>query len=287
MSEKLLTIGMATYDDYDGVYFTVQALRLYQLQGIEKDVEIIVIDNNPDSKHGKEVKNFVNNWAKGKYIPYTEKQSSFVKYEIFKHATGKYTLGMDCHVLFQPDAIKNLLHYYAKNPDTKNLIQGPLWYDDLKNNVSTHFDKVWRGNMYGIWANNQTSLEKNEPFEIPMMGMGAYSCRTEAWPEINKNFIGFGGEEGYIHEKFRQSGGKCICLPSFKWIHRFGRPNGVPFQNILEHRLLNYFIGWLEILKDENDPFFQTIINEFKTRISEQVIDNIFKQAKQILKFDV
>ena len=286
MSEKLLTIGMATYDDYDGVYFTVQALRLYQLQGIEKDVEIIVIDNNPDSKHGKEIKNF-SKWADVKYIPYTEKQSSFVKYEIFKHATGKYTLGMDCHVLFQPDAIKNLLDYYAKNPDTKNLIQGPLWYDDLKNNMSTHFDKVWRGNMYGVWANNQTSLEKNQPFEIPMMGMGAYSCRTEAWPKINKNFIGFGGEEGYIHEKFRQSGGKCICLPNFKWIHRFGRPNGVPFQNILEHRLLNYFIGWLEILKDENHPFFKSVIDAFKTQISEQVINNIFKQAKQILKFDV
>jgi hypothetical protein len=281
MSKKLLTIGMATYDDYDGVYFTVQALRLYQLQGIEKDVEIIVIDNNPDSKHGKEIKNF-SKWADVKYIPYTEKQSSFVKYEIFKHASGKYTLGMDCHVLFQPDAIKNLLEYYTKNPDTKNLIQGPLWYDDLKNNMSTHFDKVWRGNMYGVWANDKTSLEKNEPFEIPMMGMGAYSCRTEAWPQINKNFIGFGGEEGYIHEKFRQSGGKCICLPNFKWIHRFGRPNGVPFQNILEHRLLNYFIGWLEILKDENHPFFQSLIDAFKNQIQEQVINNIFNQAKQI-----
>ncbi len=25
-----LTIGMPTYNDFDGVYFTVQALRLYQ-----------------------------------------------------------------------------------------------------------------------------------------------------------------------------------------------------------------------------------------------------------------
>ena len=37
-----LSIGMATYDDFDGVYFTVQALRLYQ--DIE-DTEILVIDN--------------------------------------------------------------------------------------------------------------------------------------------------------------------------------------------------------------------------------------------------
>jgi hypothetical protein len=281
MSEKLLTIGMATYDDYDGVYFSIQALKLYQLCGIENDVEIIVIDNNPEGKHGKEVKSFVEGWAKGKYIPYTEKQSSFVKYEIFKYASGKYTLGIDCHVLLQPNAIKNLLDYYTKNPETKDLIQGPLLYDDLKH-ISTHFDPVWRGNMYGIWATNKTELDKNSPFEIPMMGMGAYSCRTKAWPKINENFIGFGGEEGYIHEKFRLSGGKCICLPSFKWVHRFGRPNGVPFKNILEDRLFNYFVGWLEILKDDNHPFFQEIINEFKKNLDEDLINNIFLKAKQL-----
>ena len=37
-----LTVGMATYRDFDGVYFTVQALRLYQdLRG----VEVLVVDN--------------------------------------------------------------------------------------------------------------------------------------------------------------------------------------------------------------------------------------------------
>jgi hypothetical protein len=283
MSKKLLTIGMATYDDYDGVYFSVQALRLYQLEGIEKDVEIIVIDNNPDSKHGKEVKSFVNNWAKGKYIPYTEKKSTSSRTQIFKNASGKYTLCMDSHVMFEKNAIKNLLSYYESNPDTKNLIQGPLWYDDIGENLSTQFDPVWRAQMYGIWASNKEAFKKNEPFEIPMMGLGMFSCKTSEWQGFNDNFKGFGGEEGYIHEKFRRAGGQCICLPNLKWIHRFGRPNGVPYPNILEDRLWNYFVGWLEILKDENHPFFQTIINEFKTRISEQVIDNIFKQAKTTL----
>lgn len=279
--KKKLTIGMATYDDYDGVYFSIQALRLYQLEGIEEEVEFIVVDNNPDSKHGQQVKSFVEGWAKGKYIPYTDKKSSFVKYEIFKHATGEFTLGIDCHVLLEPNAIKNLLNYYEQNPDTKDLIQGPLLYDDLKN-ISTHFDTVWRGNMYGIWANNQEALNKNEAFEIPMMGMGAYSCRTEAWPKINENFVGFGAEEGYIHEKFRQAGGKCICLPNFKWVHRFGRPGGVPFKNVLEDRLFNYFIGAFDLYKDETHPFFQGIINHFKESLTEDKIKQVFNKAKNI-----
>ena len=41
----LLTIGMAVYDDWGGVYFTVEALRMYQNLS---DVEILVIDNKGD-----------------------------------------------------------------------------------------------------------------------------------------------------------------------------------------------------------------------------------------------
>ncbi len=58
--EKLLTIGMATYDDYDGVYFTIQALRMYHPICQIDEVEFVVIDNNPDGKHGKDVKKFIN-----------------------------------------------------------------------------------------------------------------------------------------------------------------------------------------------------------------------------------
>ena len=38
-----------------------------------------------------------------------------------------------------------------------------------------------------------------EPFEIPMQGLGMFSCRKEAWLGFNPLFNGFGGEEGYIH----------------------------------------------------------------------------------------
>ncbi len=34
-TKKKLTIGMATYDDYDGVYFSIQALRLYHNEIVE------------------------------------------------------------------------------------------------------------------------------------------------------------------------------------------------------------------------------------------------------------
>ncbi len=46
MKVPKLTIGMATFDDFDGVYFTIQALRLYHDL---REVELIVVDNKPDS----------------------------------------------------------------------------------------------------------------------------------------------------------------------------------------------------------------------------------------------
>lgn len=270
---------MSTYDDFDGVFFSIQALKIYQLNNLQNDVELIVIDNNPNSRYGEATKNFVINWARGKYVPYTDKISTSSRNEIFKHAQGEYTLCMDSHVLFEPNGIHNLLKYYEENPDTKNLIQGPLWYDAL-DNVSTHFNPEWRDIMYGTWATNKEAYEQGKPFEIPMMGLGMFSCKTSEWQGFNEKFKGFGGEEGYIHEKFRRAGGKCICLPNVRWNHRFNRPNGVPYPNILEDRIWNYFVGWLEILKDPTDPFFQTIIDAFKERVPEQIINNIFNRAK-------
>ena len=37
-------------------------------------------------------------------------------------------------------------------------------------------------------------------------------------------FREFGGEEWYIHEKYRQAGAKCLCLPFLRWQHRFADP---------------------------------------------------------------
>ena len=57
-----LTIGMPTYNDFDGVYFTVQALRHYQ--DLE-DTELVVVDN-----YGCEhTRAFVEGWSQGAVCP--------------------------------------------------------------------------------------------------------------------------------------------------------------------------------------------------------------------------
>lgn len=282
--DKKLTIGMATYDDYDGVFFTIQSLRMYHSVCNTDEVEFIVLDTNPAGAHGKAVKEFLNGQlqGRGRYIAKEAGDiSSFNKYEIANYASGQYVIILDCHVLLKKNAIDHLLNYYWENRDCKNLVQGPLIYDDLVN-VSTHFNPEWRGDMYGTWATNMQEYKLGKPFEIPMNGMGLCSFEKKNWPQISPHFKGFGGEEGYIAEKFRRNGGKNICLPQLGWNHRFGRPSGVKYRLILEDRIWNYFVGWLEITQDPEHEMIKGAYKHFKDKIPQGSIDNILNQAKQL-----
>lgn len=135
--------------------------------------------------------------------------------------------------------------------------------------------------MYGVWNTNKQAMDTGKPFDIPMMGLGLFSCETKHWLGFNDAFKGFGGEEGYIHEKFRLHGGKTICLPQLAWIHRFGRPNGVKYRLSLEDRIWNYYIGWLELRKNPDDDMVVSITEHFKDKISNDTLQRIFIEAKQ------
>ena len=108
--------------------------------------------------------------------------------------------------------------------------------------------------MWGTWDTDDRGKDVNgDSFEIPAQGMGLFSCRKDYWLGFNKEFRGFGGEEGYIHEKYRKFGKKTLCLPFLRWNHRFARPNGVTYPNILEDRFMNYYIGFRELGLDTRE----------------------------------
>mgnify|MGYP002881922889 CR=1 FL=1 len=265
---------MATYDDYDGVYFSIQSIRLCNPE-IMNDVEFVIIDNNPESSHAKALKHFSNSGISIKYVAYSEQIGpANAKNRVFVEAKTPYVLCMDSHILFEPGTLKKLLDYYEQNPETKNLLQGPLLYDDMKT-ISTHFDPVWRGQMYGTWATDERAKDKDAPsFEIGMSGCGVFSCRKDAWVGFNEKFCGFGGEEGYIQEKFKQAGHQTLCLPFLRWVHRFGRPNGPNYPLTLWNKIRNYFIGHLELNKDVRD-----IYEHFSEWCDEKQLQKLHEEA--------
>lgn len=317
MSSPELTIGMAHMRDYDGVYFTVQALKVYH---DVSQVELIVIDNSPDAPEGHHVRNLVqaysNKFHSAKYLPFKESMGTTQTRErVFTEARAPSVMCMDCHVLLDRDAVQRLIQYWKQNPQSKDIVTGPLLYDNAEE-VATHFDMVWRTEMWGIWAQavycrncnkpfvirhsqsadihtaltvphgmfgnlepicscgdvrpvfpiighqakykeygyHYAGLTRDEPpFEIPAQGLGVFSMRKQAWPGFNKHMRGFGGEEGYIHEKVRQRGGKALCLPFLRWNHRFTRPAGVPYPLSRFDKIRNYVLAWQELGKPLNE----------------------------------
>lgn len=258
-----LSIGMATYKDFDGVYFSVQALRLYQDL---TDTEILVVDNYgcPDTRAFVEA-------IGARYIEDLEVQgTSAPRNTVFREARGEAVLCIDSHVMLEAGTVERLRAWYRDHPGTMDLLQGPLLHDSLRH-VSTHFDPVWNGQMWGTWGTDPRGLDpENEPFDIPMQGVGLFSCRREAWPGFNPAFRGFGAEEGYLHEKFRRNGGRTLCVPWLRWVHRFGRPNGVPYPLTVEEKLRNYLIGHHELGFD-----LVPIVEHFREHLSDRNIEAV------------
>lgn len=246
---KLLTIGMATYDDFDGVYFSIQAIRLYHPEVLD-DVAFLVLDNHPGGPHAPALKRLGDSIENYTYWPYDHVQGTAARDLLFRLGSSEFVLVMDSHVLFAPGALRRLIDYLKTHRDTPDLLQGPLLCDD-GSSLSSHFEPGWRAGMYGTWALDRRAADMEaEPFEIPMQGLGAFVCRRGAWPGLNPRLAGFGAEEGYVHEKFRRAGGRNLCLPFLRWMHRFGRPGGTAYPNEISDRIRNYLIVARELGTD-------------------------------------
>jgi hypothetical protein len=264
-SARKLTIGMATYDDYDGVYFTLQSIRLYHPE-VLGDVEFIVIDNNPQGPCGRALRALENSIETCRYLPQDGVSGTAVRDWVFQEARTDFVLCVDCHVLIARGALARLLAHFEADPGTSDLLQGPLIYDNLTL-CSTHFAPEWREGMYGTWQTDPAGADPDlPPFEIPMQGLGLFACRRAAWPGFNPRFRGFGGEEGYIHEKFRRRGGRVLCLPFLRWLHRFERPFGAAYPNRWEDRIRNYLIGFGELGWDT-----APVVEHFRAFLGEHV----------------
>ena len=112
---RKLTIGMAAYDDYDGVYFTLQALRMYHPEIVEA-TEFLVVDNNPKGPCAapmKALEHFVPNY---RYVPHHDSVGTGVRNRVFEEASGELVLCMDCHVFVVPGAVRRLIDYYDGAP---------------------------------------------------------------------------------------------------------------------------------------------------------------------------
>lgn len=90
------------------------------------------------------------------------------------------------------------------------------------------------------------TLDGDGVLAIPAQCCALMACRAEAWLKFNENFIGYGAEELYIHEKFRRAGHRVLCLGFLQWTHRFTPPGGILPQRPCFEIVRNFVIGHQE-----------------------------------------
>ena len=224
-----LTIGTATFDDLAGTWFTIHSLLLHHRDDV-RGCEILVVDNQPGGPVTKSLKAMVAGAAQvpgvdARYVPAGEVVgTSYPRDRVFREASREAVVCLDSHVLLAPGAIGALRAFYGSFPDCPHLLSGPM-LDGRQRVYATHFDDVWSQNMWGTWGHHPAGDDPaGDDFEIAAMGLGLFSSRKDAWPGFHPHHRGFGGEEWYLHAKYRQAGAACLCLPAVRWLHYFGAP---------------------------------------------------------------
>lgn len=245
------SICLPSYNNFTEVFFTVQSLRMHHDL---KDTEIIIVDNFGDKVLEKWVKNNGKNVVK--YERHTDVQcGSAAKNRAIEIAKGEFVLCMDSHILVKRGALDVEL-------EGDNFYQGPLMYSSCVK-YSMAWEPRWRAHMWGVWSQAVTELPK-EPIEIWAMGAGFFACRRSSWLGFNPGFRGFGGESGYIQEKYRKAGRKVYSHPKMVWMHLFhNEGTKIPYPLHLKDRIKNYLLGFRELGLD-TAPIYKEFGNAAK-----------------------
>lgn len=156
----LLTVGMATHEDFEGVWMTIQSVRLHHPEALSR-LEFVVVDNSPGSHHGELVRDLLikienhnkpRGWPLPKYAPFSEYTStSRPRDMVFENASGNAVLVLDCHVILPVGAVTKLIRYWEDNPESNDIVSGPILTEggDV---LATHYNDQWRAEMWGTWG---------------------------------------------------------------------------------------------------------------------------------------
>jgi len=232
----LLTIAMATFDDFDGCEFTLTFLRNELTgRGIADQVELLVVNNNPESYDGKRIESLCEKVG-ARHIPFGEKVgSSAPRDHAIRSARGRWVACCDCHIQFLFGVLPQLLEF-CETTDSPDIYHGPLVNEGMLNDdgtprlVWTHWVPIWGNNgMLGKQAGlPMDQLAAGEPIEIVGAGLGLFVVMREHWLGFPPELQGFGSEELCLHQAYRQAGRKAWLLPWMDWWHKFRDPNKAP-----------------------------------------------------------
>lgn len=79
-------------------------------------------------------------------------------------------------------------------------------------------------------------------------------------------------------EKVRKGGGRVMCHPALRWVHRFGWPVRT-FPLSMEFKIVNYYRGWLEIYGSRDHPMMQAMTAHWLTEVDPAKLERLIQRA--------
>ena len=224
---------------------------LSQIESKHEYIDFVIVDNAPETVHGDKCRGLAKQFPNCRYIGLEGMRSPFLSKEMcIRAAQTEYVLVIDSHVIFQKDAILKLLSFCDSGIQTNDLYHGPICFDNF-GIMATHMSPAF-GNNFGSWGrmlgHDKRTLDPTDYYMLPAHGMGCFFVRRDSWLGFNPAFMGFGSEEGYIHEKYRLNGRNVWSMPFLKWWHNFTDKMGTSeCDTTWECKYRNGLIAWLEV----------------------------------------
>ena len=147
-----LCVGMATHGDFDGVWFTIQALRMYHPEVCD-ELSFVVIDNDPSGPTAEALRAIGKQVPRYRYVPFGGYSGTAVRDLVFREADADVVCCVDSHVLLAPGALEALRDWFGAHPDSLDLLQGPMLHDNLEaTGPSRTSSRVGRGDVRAVGA---------------------------------------------------------------------------------------------------------------------------------------
>lgn len=149
-----ITFGMAVFEDFKGLFFTIQSLRatLFENQKLLHRIEFVVVDSGHKPKISDRIRQWLAKIPNSKYVKYTGPDSTSAPRDlVFASATGDIVICVDSHIVLVPSAIPAIDDHFRYDRNRLDIVTGPLLFDAFTT-IATHFNTVWGGGMRGQWA---------------------------------------------------------------------------------------------------------------------------------------
>lgn len=261
-----LTIGVMHHQKLKSLAATIKALRRdHDLA----DVDLMVID----TKSSKKARRWVRRQHNIRYAAIEPGQKSSALDQLFEQARGEVVLVLQDPVRLRHGSLQALDRFFACHPDSNALVHGLTMSG--KRVIATHSDPFWRRNSWGSRANKPSPrLGEGLPFVIPMQESGVFSCRRSAWPGMPSGWRGYGGEDGFLQERFRREGAQVVCLPGLQWERIAQVRPARPYSQQAVQVLRNHLAGAADL---DLDTRYITL--RHRDRVAPGVSDRLRNQA--------